>query len=254
MAPPNSDNLDKGRRRLHTGLSVCAFVAFAVLLSVNLGHTPFWNDELYTRGFIESLKHIHSDAFHPSGYYLLSYGWKQLFGDGDTALRAFSVLWALVAFVFASAIARRTLRPSQVVLGEWLIALSPFVILYFRMARYYSMTAAVALLVVYCAILAAQRGLPRHWILLPVVCAALVATDYFATAMLLPLFVWLLVVSVRRSQIARFAASAAASAVFAGVMLGRAFWGVRGLNRVSDAWGTDISLIDVLMRLFLPVY
>ncbi|MFO7945626.1 MAG: glycosyltransferase family 39 protein [Armatimonadota bacterium] len=254
MTSQNSENLDKARRRLYSVLSVCAFVTFAVLLSVRLGRIPFWNDELYTRGFIESLKQIHSDAFHPSGYYLLLYGWKQILGDGDTALRAFSVLWGLVAFVLASAIGRRTLRPSQVVLAEWLIALSPFIILYFRMARYYSMTAAMALLVVYCAILVAQRGLARHWILLPLVCAGLVGTDYFATAMLLPLFVWLFVVALRRGQVLHFAASSVATAAFAAVMLRRVIWGVEGLSRVSSEWGMDISATDVLMRLFLPVY
>ena len=194
----NSERPDKTWR----GLSWAAFAVFAALVSCHLGLREFWTDETITAGHVAYWAAT-VEQFHPRGYYGLLYAWTLLFGDGDVALRAFSIPWALAAFGLLTLIARRTLAPRERVLAQWLFALSPFVILYFRMARFYAMTTALALLVAYCAVLIIQEGRYRHWLALALTGIALFHTNYLAAGMLAPLYLGLLWCAGRKRQLLR---------------------------------------------------
>ena len=188
------------------GLSWAAFVVFSALVTVHLGLREFWTDETITFGHVASWATT-DEAFHPRGYYGLLYIWKLFFGDSDVALRAFSIPWALAAFGLLTLIARRVLQPRERVLAQWLFALSPFVVLYFRMARFYAMTTALALLVAYCAVLVIQAGRYRHWLALALAGIALFQTNYLAAGMLAPLYLCLIWQAGRKRQLLRLALS-----------------------------------------------
>lgn len=177
-----------GRRRWWVGL---AFAAFAALVSVDLGGREFWLDECITVGHIASLDNIR-EPFHPPGYYWLLLHWKAIFGNSDVALRAFSVPWALAALILVWLLGQRLLRSPADLLALGLFTLSPLVILYVRMARYFAMTMAVSLLVAYLLLLAVEKGKWRHYLLLSVAAVALLWTDYIASALLLPAYLYLL--------------------------------------------------------------
>lgn len=238
--------------RLSSALSGGAFVAFLLLLAASLGAREFWTDEVITAGHVVGFANT-KDAFHPRGYYVLLYGWKLLAGDGDLALRAFALPWAALAFLLLTAFGRRVLEPRRLILAQWLFALSPFVILYFRMARFYSMVTALALLVAYCAALVIQEGRWRHWLCLAGAAFALLNTNYIAAAMLGPLFLWLAVIALRRGQVARWLAAGIPSLALVALIVPALIGQAREIHNIEAATA-QASPVHLLLRIGLPVY
>lgn len=124
----------------------------ACLLFSALDLLPVWTDELFTLRTVAQPVHeiigsVQRDI-HPPLYYLLLHAWMKLPTPwaGAAAARAFSGVWALLATLLLDLLWAR-LRPA----GErWLMlslfGLSPCLLLYGRMARSYSMQAALVLL------------------------------------------------------------------------------------------------------------
>ncbi len=136
----------------------------AALLFVHLELLPLWTDELFTvqtvaRPLPEIVRIVGSDI-HPPLYYVLLRGWSQLPlpWDGVALLRAFSAAWALAATVLLDRLWTRHWRPPRRWTALALVALSPCLLLYARMARSYAMQMALAILVV---------GLLRRWLRRP---------------------------------------------------------------------------------------
>ncbi|NSW58446.1 MAG: glycosyltransferase family 39 protein [Armatimonadetes bacterium] len=243
---------DAPPHKLYRLLTLPAAGTFLALISVRLGVREFWTDEIITAGHVRTFAAT-VDAFHPRGFYVLLYGWKQIFGDSDLALRAFSVPWAILAFLLSWAISSRLLRPGQTALALWLICLSPFLVLYFRMARFYSLVTALVLLVAYCAVLVAQAGKRRHWAALALVSPSLVYTNYLAALLLGPLFLWLGWISWRRGQVWRVLLAMVPTAV-AALFVGAWVLRVADNIRAIESGAAHASLSHLLLRLVLPPY
>lgn len=188
--------METARKRVRAVWVALALVGYAGLLSYRLGEREFWLDEQITVGHLGDGQ-VRFDAFHPPGYYWLLAGWRDAFGDSEGALRAFSVVWALVAAVLVWLLGRELLPPPQQVLGLWLFVLSPFALLYFRMARYFSLTAAVALAAAYLAVRAKREG--GWWYAgLGTAAVALLWVDYLPLVLLVGVYLWLLPTAWRR--------------------------------------------------------
>jgi hypothetical protein len=239
-------------QRAYRAAGLAALIVFALLLTAFLGRREFWIDEIVTAGHVASLDATR-DAYHPRGYYLLLYAWKQVLGDSDLALRAFSIPWALLTFILLGAIGRRVLSPKEALLAQWMLALSPFAILYFRMARYFSMSAAVALLVVYCAVLVAQEGKWRQWLGLAASACLALNTDYLVAAMLAPLFAWLAVTAFSRRQIGRLLTSLLPGAVILALKAQSLLHGA-GVVHAAEAGAGHASLLSIGLRIAIPAY
>ena len=243
--PPPSTPLEKA-------LLVGAFVAAAVLLTWELGGREFWIDEQITVGHIRTAEGVY-DAFHPPGYYFLLRQWAGVFGSSDGALRAFSVPWALLALAMVWLIARRVLGPSVGVLAVWLCALSPFALLYLRMARYFACTMAAGLCVVYCLILARRYGRPLHYVGLGSSAAALLWFHYVPSALLPIGFLWVLSSVWRRGRERyRWAAAAAFPILAYSPQILRT---VRGIGAVSEgSEGHAVTLRAIAIKIAFAVY
>jgi mannosyltransferase len=237
--------------RLQTALLVAALVAFAALLTIALGRREFWTDEAVTAGHLASWRATR-DAFHPRGYYALLFGWVGLFGAGDLSLRLFSVPWALLSLWLLWEVGRRVTTRPAAVLAVWLYALSPFVVLYFRMARFYSLMAAAFLLVTLAAVLVAQEGRRRHWTALALAAVALLNINYAAASLLAPLFVWLGVVAWRRGHGWRWLGSALPLVAMLGLIARTVLRNAGAVSHIESEGGT--GLIRLLARLALPAY
>jgi hypothetical protein len=126
----------------------------ALLLFWNLNLLPGWTDEMFTlhvaaRPVAGILASVARDI-HPPLYFLMVHLWVKLPlpWEGIDALRAFSALWALAATVLLDRLWVRSWKPRRRWPALALFALSPCLLLYGRMARSYSMQAALAILVV----------------------------------------------------------------------------------------------------------
>jgi hypothetical protein len=127
-----------------------ALGAQAVLLFWHLSLLAPWFDEadtlLFTRGPFAQAIAIPASGLHPPLYFFLLYGWMRVpFGLSWTVqARTLSVLFGLAATVAADRFWARRLGPR----GRWIfLALwgtSPCLLLYFRMARSYSLQLLLA--------------------------------------------------------------------------------------------------------------
>lgn len=241
-----------GFRGLGVGV---AFIIFTTLMSVNLTGREFWLDEVITVGHIAAPTKIY-EAFHPPGYYWLLFHWKTIFGGSDLALRAFSVPWALAAFIFVWLLARRLLRPPADLLALGLFVLSPLVILYLRMARYFAMTMAVSLVVAYLLLLVADKGKSRHYILLGAAAAGLLWTDYVPSVLLIPAYLYLLYRAARRGghqELGRWLVAAVIPLATVAPWVGNIIMGSRQIHSIPTGHLQD-TLYGLAAKLGLPIY
>ncbi|HEY3396927.1 MAG TPA: glycosyltransferase family 39 protein [Armatimonadota bacterium] len=237
--------------RLRSLLVIAAFVVFTALLVYRLGDRELWLDEVITIGHTQTA-HPAYDAFHPDGYYRLMYQWRQLFGSSDGALRALSVPFALLALLLVWLLASRLLPAPTAILALWLVALSPFALLYLRMARYFSLTLAATLLVVYLALLARERAQPVYYLLLGLATVALLNVDYVACLGVPLLYLWLRgTTEERRPARWWWLPAAALPAAFLLLKLPALLHDARGVAGVAAAPPT---LHGLLLKLGLPFY
>jgi len=231
---------------------VAAFFVFALLLTWRLGEREMWLDETITVGHTNTPESVY-DAFHPMGYYWLLYRWRQVFGGSDLALRAFSVPWALASLLLVWLLGRALLPPPQAALAAWLYALSPFVLLYARAARYFALTGAVALAVAYFALLAWREGKWWQYLGLGLASAMLLWTNYVPSLFLPLVYGWLLVVAWRRRQRAGWLLAAAFPLALA---VRKAEWMLFSAREVAGISAPPLhtSAQIVLLKLLLPFY
>ena len=122
-----------------------ALLVQAALLLPNLGLLPVWGDEQFTLSTIvlpidRMLEAVGADV-HPPLYYLVNHFWLRLPLPGSEIVRVrfLSVMVCLLGTIAAYLIWVRPLKPG---LRAWFLALwvlSPFLLLYARMGRSYSM-------------------------------------------------------------------------------------------------------------------
>ena len=220
-----------GGNRAPSWAAAAACAVYAFLLIYRLGAREFWLDEFITARRLGA--NLGGDFFHPPGYYWLLRQWSHELGSDDGALRGFSVLCALLAALLLWAIARQLLRPWPAALAVWLWVLSPTGLLYMRMARYFALTAAVALLVAYLALHARRVGRRRSYLGLGLAAAGLLLTNY-AAACLLPLaFVWVLPAARRQRRGAWWLAALALPAALLLYRLPLLLFGVRSIAEME---------------------
>ncbi len=136
-------------RRVAIALVLCLQ---ACLLFCALELLPIWTDELFTlntvaRPIREIIPIVQRDI-HPPLYFIALRAWTKmpLPWTGVAALRAFSVMWALLATLFLDLFWTRNWQSLERYLALSLFAFSPCLLVYSRMARSYSMQVALALL------------------------------------------------------------------------------------------------------------
>jgi 4-amino-4-deoxy-L-arabinose transferase-like glycosyltransferase len=113
-----------------------------------------WDDELYTIQLAQSptvadiITGSATDV-HPPLHYILMRGWIALTGPTDYATRFAAIAAAIVAIALAYQIGRRLFDARTARWTMLLLSISPFLILYARMARYYSFAMMLGLLSLY---------------------------------------------------------------------------------------------------------
>jgi mannosyltransferase len=155
---------------------------------------------------------------HPPLYYFLLHGWMRVFGEGDTAVRSLSGLFAVLTLPLAWAVGRRFSRTTA-----WLftavLALSPFAIRYGTETRMYSLVMVLVL----AGYLLVSRALERPRLPLlvgiAIVSGLLLLTHYWAMWLLAATMVVLLWRAWRGPAAARGTAVRVSIAVAAGGLL-----------------------------------
>ncbi|MGH2811470.1 MAG: glycosyltransferase family 39 protein, partial [Actinomycetota bacterium] len=170
-------------------------------------------------------------------HHLLLFGWARLFGTGDAAMRVPSAATSIASVGVLWLFGRRSLGQGARLVAVFLLAVSPTLLLYGRMARYFSPSAFLALLSSLLLVIAVQksrtgRGSARMWGAYAVSAFAMVMTNYTNLAILgsqaLAFALW-----ARRGETARAPVGAWALAL-GGVLAPFAAWIAFDFRRVSE--------------------
>ncbi len=252
---PVMESTDVANRTIRLHL-VAAGLVLLVLLCWNLGGRALWTDEEFSLAARAPLgQAAFGDASHPPLYPVLLHFWLQA-GTSDAWLRAFSVPWALLAWWLGWLVATRLGLKCEGVMAAWLMALSPLVMTYFRMGRYFAFTAAVTMLAIYVLVRLWQR---RDWAMaltLGITAALTAYTDYVAFLVVMAL-VGLSVLAALVRRDGRLAGQGAVAALVAGVLIAPIIsmtlhrTGVLGLINPDPLAG---SLYGLAVKLALPVF
>ncbi|MBA2764018.1 MAG: glycosyltransferase family 39 protein [Thermoleophilaceae bacterium] len=109
-----------------------------------LAGQSYGHDETYTLGvlgggFEQVLQTVPQSERTPFLYYVVGWGWAQLFGTGEAGLRSLSVLCGVVTILAVYAAATRLFdRPAALLAGA-LVAVNPLLIWYSQEARAYAL-------------------------------------------------------------------------------------------------------------------
>ncbi|HQE91955.1 MAG TPA: glycosyltransferase family 39 protein [Anaerolineae bacterium] len=168
----------------------------AVLLFFRLGERALWWDEIINvyidqqsvRGILTSLGAIPGAPtyvdVHPPLFHLIQHYWLILAGDSDFAVRFPNAVFALLALYWLYHIGRKVGGPVYGLVAMLVIALSPFWLMYARMARYYALTTMLGLASTFFYLELLESPTRTRWGIYGVVNMLLLYTDYLAAILL----------------------------------------------------------------------
>lgn len=155
-----------------------------------------WFDEAYSISLIQSsfskLLHLTSIDAHPPFYYLVLKVWGSIFGNGETALRAFSALCGAGATLFASLLVKRLFGSRVAVSVLPFLVFAPFLIRYNFEIRMYALASLIGIAATYVLVLALEKSTKKYWLLYALLIALGMYTLYFTVLLWTTHLVWLL--------------------------------------------------------------
>ena len=166
------------------------------LLTWQLGARSLWFDEYLalqmSRGGVAQVVAAAAADIHPPLYFLGLAAWTAAAGTSDFALRWFSAATGLLSVAMMVPLARPWLGRRAALLAALLLALAPAFVEFSRMARYYALVVALALLATVLLVRAVRQGGVWAWLAYAVAELALVSTFYPAAVLFAVHGLWLL--------------------------------------------------------------
>lgn len=177
------------RRRPQTLLAIVALAAGLRLWG--LTRQGVWYDESVTAWLLRGtpgqlLSALPRSESTPPLYYLVAWGWTQVFGDTAGGLRSLSALVGIAAVPVCFLAARAMAGPRAAQWAALIVAINPLLVWYSQEARAYSLLVLMAAISLWA--LARVRADPRPGRLIAwaLASAALVATHYFGLFLAIP--------------------------------------------------------------------
>lgn len=136
-------------RVANLGLGV-ALAGACLFAFVGLNAEGYWTDELFTLFLVNHHGGLHEvwrralTDTHPPLYYFLLYGWSQVFGLSETALRALSAIFCVAAVLVFAAGTRRTFSLNARLFAAACAAASPFWFVQSQNVRNYALCLLVS--------------------------------------------------------------------------------------------------------------
>lgn len=167
-----------------------------MLLTWQLGARSLWFDEYLalrmSQGGPAQIVAAAAADIHPPLYFLGLGLWTAAAGTSDFALRWFSAAAGLLSVALMAVLARQTLGRRAALPAALLLALAPAFVEFSRMARYYALAVALALLASVLLVRAVRRGGAAAWLAYAAAGLALVSTFYPAAVLFAAHGLWLL--------------------------------------------------------------
>ena len=148
-------------------LLIC-LLGFALLVH-DLDEKSLWGDEAYTAsvvaGDLESAIRITAEEGYPPIYYVCMWIWTTYMGDSEFALRFLSVIFGMLSIAMLYPLGRKMTSKGVGLMAMGLMAISPFLVLHSRMARYYTLLLFLSLVSYWFFVQVLDvRGTVRSWV------------------------------------------------------------------------------------------
>ena len=187
---PSRDH--EARRSLRSSSAVWLIMPLmiaATLQFADLGGKSLWDDEVTTVTIAnnDSLGEVYSDyrltERQPPLHYFLLHGWTRIAGASDWAVRVPSALFSIGSVLLLAWIGVRVAGRRVALLAAYLLAISPCLLLFGSMARYYSLALFLVLLSTAALLEALHRrqtspGTRAVWALYVIASVAMLLTSY----------------------------------------------------------------------------
>jgi mannosyltransferase len=238
--------LSKERLALFGPVLAATAIGGAIRLST-LNVQSFWDDEGFTvglmrLGFVDMLREVPETESSPPLYYVLAWGWAQIFGSGEWGLRSLSALFgtAAIPIVYFAALTIGSRRGAAI--AAFLLAANPLLVWYSQEARTYALLVFLSALS-FLAFTRALRGGGRSLIWWAATASLALAAHYFAIFIVVPEAAWLLFsLGTRRATVGAVGAVAAVGSAFLPLALHQS---QRDYGFLSQALETRIAQLPV---------
>ncbi len=196
--PPWLGDAETARRiPIEVWITGALVVIAAVIRLVVLTNQSYWTDEALTAyeaqlplgAMINTVLHVETT---PPLYFVLIWAWAHLFGTGEAALRAVSMLAGVALVPIAYLSARDLISPRAGVIAAALITFNPFLIWYSQEARAYMLLAALSGASFLWFIRARHRPTRRNLAWWAIWSSLALMTHFFAGFLVAPEALWLL--------------------------------------------------------------
>lgn len=156
----------------------------------------FWEDEAYTgwlitRDYVTLIENLKADVnSNPPLYWLTVFFWSKVFGTSEFGLKSFSILCLVVTCILTYKVTKNLFDINVALIAVGLLAFSPLVLTYAHNARYYSMSAALTLLLLLLMDKYIQTNISLYLIFYVLAGTGLLYTLYMGVTVLLALNLW----------------------------------------------------------------
>lgn len=192
-------------------LSLVVWSMPAVLLAFGcrmhtLGLESLWLDE----GFTYQISRLSPPSIlatlatadnHPPLHYLLLWGWMNLIGSSEFAMRMLSVVCGVLTVAIVARLGARLFGPTVGLSAALLLAVSPFHIWYSQEARMYALLCLMAVGAMAAYARAFQHGSRRWWVAVAVLDALAMYSHYYGFFVLVAQALFALVISVQQRAV-----------------------------------------------------
>lgn len=202
----DDDRRDGGRAFTRVDLVLVLIVVAATVLRLwKLGSQSLWFDEyLTTQDVSHSLGGMLFSTLGPVEgtpplYFILTWGWVRVLGDGDTAIRLLSAIVGIATVPMVYAVARELRQSRRVArVAALLVAVNPMLVWFSQEARAYALLVFLASVALFFCVRAQNDDRTSDFVWWGLASAAAVSTHYFAIYLMVPEAVWLLLARRRR--------------------------------------------------------
>jgi len=226
----------------------------AALLLFDLGGRALWWDEIINvlidrqsvNGILTSLGALPGSVLyrdvHPPVFHLIQHFWIGLAGSSDFAVRLPNVIFALIALFLLYRLGSTMDGRTTGTLAVFVVGLSPFWLLYARMARYYALTVMLGLCCTLLYLGLLKRPSRTKWAAYFAVNLVMIYTDYLVVTLLACQMIYLVWARPTRSWLATWVGTM--------VLLGLAYLPWLPIWHAQSALMGSLVLADLAQSLF----
>ena len=240
------------------------WVRWAVVLLIFVGYAirtgtltlqSMWIDEIaaltFTTGNLgDVIPNMVSPEHNGPLFYLVLYGWRQVAGSSDFAVRYTSVVFSTVTLALVFRLVRGMLTDRTAIASVWLLAFSPFTLWYAQETKMYALHMMVAVASTLVLLEAFRKGGWWRWLTYAVLVSTVVYSHFFGAFLIITQAVMALLLGWRKWRRLFAYIATMLALLLAHLPLARIALSVLRGYQPMDVWRGFVPLDDIIRDAF----